>query len=251
MIWEWKTPARERNYGDALWELVGASNDKLLESYARDATRAHCLIGSYVDNTVMDEILRSGYTPVFHNCGWRGNELDPELVERSIFMGCRGPATQRALHRAGKTICVTADPGRYVPLVVKPSPREKHDDAGETIFIPHILDPRRDTHRASNLGVDTIVTPVVRARDDIIALTQRIARADFVLAGAMHAAIVAHAYNVPFAFYNGGTSQRIDCPAKWDDWLEWLGIDTAQQNHWAHSWDGINWWEKHRHEMNR
>lgn len=249
MIWEWKTPARERNYGDALWELVGASNDALLKSYARDATRAHCLIGSYIDNTVMSKILRSGYTPVFHNCGWRGNELDPELVAQSIFMGCRGPATQRALRRAGKDIFVTADPGRYVPLVVKTPPRKK--DEGETIFVPNILDSRRDTYRASNLGVDTIVSPVVRARADIVTLTQRIASADFVLAGAMHAAIVAHAYSVPFAFYNGGTSRNIDCPAKWDDWLEWLEIDTAQQNHWGHSWDGINWWEKHRHGMNR
>ena len=248
MIWEWKTPARERNYGDALWELVGASNDKLLESYARDATRAHCLIGSYIDNTVIDEILRSGYTPVFHNCGWRGNELDPELVARSIIMGCRGPATQRALRRAGKNIFVTADPGRYVPLVIKkPKPQRN----AQTILVPHILDPRRDTHRAENAGVDTVISPAVQTRQDVIALTQKIATAEFVLAGALHAAIIAHAYNVPFALYNGGTSRHLDCPAKWDDWLEWLGIDTAQQNHWAHSWDGINWWEKHRHAMNR
>lgn len=245
MIWEWKLPTGERNYGDALWEHVGAMSTSMLRVYKNDTQHAHCLIGSYIDNTVIDEILHSGHAPVFHHCGWRGNELDPKLAAASIFLGSRGPATQRALARAGIDVELTADPARYTPRVIPAGTPNN-----TALFIPHALDPQRDAYRASKVGVDLVIPPVVNTARDTVNLTKLISGANFVLAGALHAAIVAHAYNVPFAFYQGRDGGYLDCPAKWDDWLEWLGIDTAGHNYHSHSADGIDWWVHHSENMN-
>jgi hypothetical protein len=47
---------------------------------------------------------------------------------------------------------------------------------------------------------------------------------DFVLAGALHAAIVACAYGKPFAFYSGA---HIDLPFKWMDFSASINVPTV------------------------
>lgn len=250
MIWEWKLDEETRNYGDALWEIVGATNDSTLVGYMNDTKHAHCLIGSVICNQVMDDILSLGQQPVFHNCGWRGEKLDKKLVGKSIFTGCRGPATRRELLRAGKSVIMTADPARYVSLAI-----DAGKPRGVTVFMPHILDPHRDAYTAESVGVDEIISPVVHTHTDIVRVSRAIGSADFVLAGAMHAAIVAHSYGVPFAPFRSWTSAYVDCAAKWEDWFEWLGLErdvvTASENFAPHREEGHEWWMRHGDTMRR
>ncbi|MCC7275581.1 MAG: hypothetical protein IT561_23125, partial [Alphaproteobacteria bacterium] len=70
-------------------------------------------------------------------------------------------------------------------------------------------------------GADNAISPLVGTPGALLAAIDAIRASRFVLAGAMHAAIVAMAYGVPFAFFADG---HLDCPAKWTDLAESIGI---------------------------
>lgn len=206
MIYEWKLNGTTRNLGDSLGELLATTEQ------VKDKTNIYMLVGSVVCDFVMDECLRQGYTPVFIDCGWRGELLSPEMVSQCKFIGSRGPDTQEALRAHGVDVEVTKDAGYKIPSVVI-----KADYSGRVIAIPHIEDYKTLSMNPEDLGVDEIVSPAVTDKQSIIELVKKISSAEFVLAGAMHAAIIAHAYNVRFAPLNNG---YINCLPKWVDWAK-------------------------------
>ncbi len=216
MIYEWKLDGVARNYGDALAELI--TPPTVYENWRQDPDYMYFPMGSVICNTNMDESLRLGLKPVFVACGWRGEELDPELVRLSEFRAVRGPHTQAELARHGVEVNVIRDPGYVVPdILSKAAPN------GLAMVFRHVLDPSDyNEFTAHDLyGADEIYSAIVETLDDTIRITHKIAGARFVLAGAMHAAIVAHAYGVPFALLDG---PYIDCMPKWYDWFDSVGL---------------------------
>jgi hypothetical protein len=67
-------------------------------------------------------------------------------------------------------------------------------------------------------------------------LVDQIAGASFILAGSLHAAILAQAYGVPWAAYFDG---YVDAPPKWLDWGDYLGIKI---NFVRDLEEGREWW---------
>jgi polysaccharide pyruvyl transferase WcaK-like protein len=80
----------------------------------------------------------------------------------------------------------------------------------------------RNSYQYTQMGAE-VLQPTVAMGDSgsIEAMVREISGADFILAGAMHAAIVAHAYGVPFALF---AYSYVDCPPKWYDWADSVGI---------------------------
>lgn len=172
----------------------------------------HFVLGSVICNTVIKQTLRQGLKPVFHGCGWRGEPLDHNLVEQCEFIGVRGPHTQEELARHGIDTIVSKSPAYQLPHIVSPGKPN-----GLALVIRHILDDTEtNPNTVHELKADATFRPTVEDRTDIVEFIQKVSGARFVLAGAMHAAIVAHAYGAPFALLK---SKYIDCPPKWEDWL--------------------------------
>lgn len=214
MIFEWRLDGKVRNFGDALNEVLLPAN--IRKQWMDDPERMFFSIGSVICNEVIDETLRMGALPVFVGCGWRGESLDPDLVAKCSFIGARGPHTQAELARHGVEVQVTGDPAYEIPkLFVRGEPNAL------AICIRHIKDPA-DYNKDSifELKADALFSPVVETYEDIVEMIQKISGARFVLAGSMHAAIVAHAYGVPFAPFSSG---YVDCPPKWADWFAHQG----------------------------
>lgn len=215
--------------GDALSSLLSPQN------FVDDEENMYFVIGSVICNQVIKETLGLGYKPVFVDCGWRGERLDPNLAREATFIGARGPHTQRELQNHGIHVEVTGDPGYRIPSIV-PAAKKHH----RSLAIPHLQDPRRDWYTADRLGVDKVVQASVDDDEGLVAKIQLISGASFVLAGAMHAAIIAHAYGVPFALMNNG---YVNIPSKWDDWLRSIGVmSTAFYTNKA---QGERWWKRH------
>jgi hypothetical protein len=214
MIYEWKLDGVTRNFGDTLYEIT-YPNDKLL-SYAQDSFNRYHLVGSVICNTVIQESLDLGLLPVFIDCGWRGESLDPGLVKQSMFIGCRGPNTQFELARHGVSVTVTGDTAYKVPYkVTKAQPTER------TIMIPHIQDPLIYDYDIDFYGVDELVSPAVTNLQSTVDLIQKISGAKFVFTGSLHAAMISHAYGVPFSLMK----TYVNCMPKWIDWAMSVGID--------------------------
>jgi hypothetical protein len=232
LIYEWMLDGHVRNFGDALYEIF--LDKKTIKTWQEDKNNMHFPIGSVIDNTVIQESLDLGYKPIFYNCGWRGEELKEDLIKHCTFYGVRGPKTQKELARLGVNVSVSLDPAYGIPAVVP----EGYAN-GLTLSIKHIKDPSEySPNTAGNLGVDALFTPVVEDKQDILDLIEKISGARFVLAGAMHAAIIAHAYKVPFALLDTGF---IDCPPKWEDWLLSVGVTQIE---WVDNIiDGRKWYK--------
>ncbi len=114
-----------------------------------------------------------------------------------------------------------------------------------SLLVPHYFERRLLDPVA--VGCDALVKPYVRQRGRWIGwslptpldLLDRIVASSFVLAGSLHAVIIAQAYGIPWAAWAGS---KIDCPAKWLDWFEYLGIEGT---HVANRSEGEAWWLRH------
>lgn len=210
MIYEWKLDGETRNFGDSLYELL--LPEETIYEWEEDLFIMYSPIGSTICNEVMVEGLDLGYKPTFLSCGWRGEELDPELVDQCRFVGARGPHTAAELARCGVEVEVTGDPAYELPSIIP-----KGDSNALAIVFRHIKDEAEyDKQSIFEYKADAIFSPVVETESDIIDLINKISGSRFVLSGSMHAAMVADAYGVPFALLE---SEYIDCPPKWEDWF--------------------------------
>ncbi|MDR7035672.1 GT2 family glycosyltransferase/glycosyltransferase involved in cell wall biosynthesis [Methylobacterium sp. BE186] len=162
-------------------------------------------------------------TVAFWGCGLRDEQpLDADIAARCRFYGVRGPLSRDVLGLPPDT--VLGDTALLLPLVHEAS-RDSHT-AGQTVCVPHINDSARsEAEVAAMSGADTVLVPrITPGVASLRATIDAIASASFVLCGSLHAAIVAHAYDVPFAFWDSG---HLDIPFKWRDFAGSIGIPTV------------------------
>lgn len=226
MLYEWKLDGVIGNLGDSLTSLLAPPE------YAEDPDKMYFVIGSVIDNTVIRETLDLGYKPVFINCGWRGEKLNSELLTYCEFRGVRGPLTRRELLSHQINTEVTGDPAYKIPGIV---PKARYNKL--SVAVPHIQDPNRHQYTKEALGVDLILQPDVTSQEELIEKINIISGASFVFAGAMHAAILSHAYKVPFALMDNG---YVNVPLKWEDWLRSIGVESRA--FYKTATDGRKWW---------
>ncbi|BBK38056.1 hypothetical protein STAQ_31340 [Allostella sp. ATCC 35155] len=214
----WSAGQQERNFGDALVEFYC---QRLLAPPASQDRDVYFLIGSTLDDAWLRRGLaaarRRGGAVRSWTCGWRGTPVDPELLAQVEITAVRGPLTRAAL--ALRPDLPLGDSALLLPLLHRP-PRTavRHG----CLLVPHFSDPQREAMlaRPQDWGADAAASPVIRSVADILAVIDAIARARLVLCGAMHAAVVALAFGVSFAFFRDGF---LDCPDKWADLAASIG----------------------------
>ncbi|SDY20978.1 polysaccharide pyruvyl transferase family protein [Nitrosomonas sp. Nm33] len=245
-IYEWIPSLNYHNFGDHLSHLIGCNlyKTKAWQRICSDRSKAYALLGSVLYDPIIESLLKKGRRPVFIGCGYRGEELSPELVKQSDIYGCRGPLTKVALENAGLKTSVTGDPAIILPLVVQ----QQRINYGKKILIPHILDPKRKDYSPVEFGCDELLQPETRNFQDLIEIISKIVKADFVLTGAMHAAIVAYAYGVPFGFFSNG---YIDCKTKWADWVESISLPSSSVVFQNHQVDASEWYKRNSVNMKK
>ncbi|MCX5578958.1 glycosyltransferase [Kaistia terrae] len=149
---------------------------------------------------------------VFWGSGKRDNTaLGVEIGRRSVSRGVRGPLTRDVLGLPPST--PMGDPTLLLPLFHNVSLQVATED--KAICVPHRLDNTSDATLIALTGVDLVVRPavdfgLVRLREHI----DDIASASFVLAGSLYAAMIACAFDRPFAFYADGHTEY---PFQWFD----------------------------------
>jgi glycosyltransferase involved in cell wall biosynthesis len=219
----WRQRDPIQNMGDYLSELfvlrVAAAP---LVRYSRIR-----LIGSVLSNFIIEQDLAAGAAQPgalvgYWGCGLRDEDpVRTDLRARCRFHGVRGPLTRDLLGLPADT--PLGDPALLLPLLHTPRPAPTL--AGRTICVPHINDDTSDRPLLAGTGADVVVRAAVpRSIEALLETIDAIAAAEFVLAGALHAAIIACAYQRPFAYYDSG---NIDLPFKWRDFSASVDIPTV------------------------
>lgn len=194
-------------------------------------------------------------------CGWKGDALPADVMNRAVFHAVRGPRTLAGLGLLPDT--PLGDPALLLPQLCLRQARHHH----RTLFIPHIfhMDGPDAGRWRRNTGCDEVLSiRVVSAwpprgsialRDlaDLLRTqirlgvvphtawwtVDRIIGADFVLTGSLHGAVLAQAYGIPWAAYDHGLG---GVPEKWLDWAEYLDVNLVQV---ANLVEGLRWWERY------
>jgi hypothetical protein len=214
----WRKGDYVQNFGDYCTELF------LAELFLADppGDETVLLVGSVIADWYITqcERLRPGKALRFWCCGLREAVAPtPEVVAKCHFPAVRGPLSRDLLGL--RKSAPIGDSGLLLPLLhqARTLPRYR----GRGLCVPHIADPASDTQLLVATGAECVLRPgiaksLAALRDTIDA----IASAEFVLAGALHAAICAAAYRVPFAFLDSG---HVDLPFKWRDFAASVGIE--------------------------
>lgn len=159
----------------------------------------------------------------FWGCGCRDDRKLPDALLRHVsFHGVRGPLTRDVLQLPSET--PLGDPALLLPLLY--APRRVPRTANRTIFAPHIRDVLFDAEDSllRRAQADVLVSPVIDSSLDAVErFIDEVCSASFVMAGSLHAAIIACAYGIPFSFFDTG---YVDQPFKWRDFSASVGVGT-------------------------
>jgi len=181
------------------------------------------ITGSRIRRDVESIARKSDARIAFWGCGCRDVEaVPPALKAHASFHGVRGPLTRVVLGLPPDT--PLGDPGLLLPLLHVP--RTSDRSRNKTIFVPHIRDVLNRPKEAllQGSGAELLVSPVIdNTLDAVERFIDDICSADFVIAGSLHAAIIACAYGVPFSYFDTG---YVDQPFKWRDFSASIGTGT-------------------------
>ena len=140
----------------------------------------------------------------------------PRLTEDWAVHFVRGPRTARALGLPAS--CAITDPAHLITQFIRPMPRGKG-----TVFIPHHVSAlRADWKSVAESAGMTYVDPA----SGPITVVNAIRSANLVVTSAMHGAIVADAFRVPWIRVREYSHLN---DFKWQDWGDSLGVDTSSQ----------------------
>ena len=222
-VFHWRSKDALGNFGDALTLLYLA---RMFEGPCLFRTGTVHLVGSVVSDRQISATSRRGSQvngglgrAIFWGCGKRDARLLSPITERrAIFLGIRGEHSRIALDLPRNT--PRGDTALLLPKFYTPGTHAR--TVGKVLWVPHVHHPKV-TPDILGTDMDSVVMSpaipnTVAACEEFI---DAIASARFVMANAMHAAVVALAYGVPFAFWDG---KYLDVPFKWQDFASGLGF---------------------------
>ncbi|SHM67522.1 Glycosyltransferase involved in cell wall bisynthesis [Sphingobium sp. YR657] len=220
----WRKDKSLGNFGDAL-TLVFL--DRLFDGDCLYPSHSVHLIGSVITPARLEAVRKAGRAAgdengraLFWGCGKKdGLPLDQSDARRCIFLGTRGILTRDALGLPRST--PLGDPALLLPRFYSP----KHDAAvsGKVLWVPHVHYGNPTERDLDGCPAHVVMSPSIpNTADACERFIDAIISARFVMANAMHAAAVALAYGVPFAFWPG---DGINVPFKWRDLISPLGME--------------------------
>jgi hypothetical protein len=222
-IFFWRQNKEIGNFGDSLTLLY---EKYMVDHYHDDHPTSLHLVGSVITENHIGKIMhhakRHDRPPraVFWGCGKKnGDPLSPQQQAICTFHGVRGLLSRDALQLPRTT--PLGDTALLLPRFYQPAPDMV--TSGKTVWVPHFNNPDPSPEEMDRSPDPILVRPAMpNDAASVERLVGAIASARFVMANAMHAAIVALAYGVPFAFWDGA---KIDHPFKWADFASGVGFD--------------------------
>lgn len=223
----WLLGENTQNFGDYISEYLASH----LFFDHRPGTSGIHIIGSVIDDIFVPPHAARERPVVFWGCGVR----EPGGLSRANrpsteIRAVRGPLSAAELQLGADV--PQGDPAFLLPALYRPRKREAL--RGKSLCIPHFHDTRDDEALRAASGCDVVVRPNILPNESALTdVVDAIFSADFVLASAMHACLVAAAYRRPFAFWRGET---IDLPFKWQDAALSLDIPCVFVSHIDEGW---------------
>lgn len=219
-VFHWRGDKALGNFGDALTVLF---LDRLATDECLFSRGTIHLVGSVITKQRISASMLKGHEcnpAIFWGCGKKDSSGLPEILMRnSVFLGVRGELSRRALRLPLDT--PQGDSALLSPLFY--TPKTCSETRGKIVWVPHVNHPAHHLKPPPGHEEDIVMTPEIPNTSEACeAFIDAIASARFIMANAMHAAVIALAYGVPFAFWSG---RYINHPFKWKDFAAGVHFD--------------------------
>lgn len=212
------------NFGDMLTLLF---RKRLFAGPCLYPDRSIHLIGSVITPPRLRNVQRASDAAgdgrglaLFWGCGKKDAlPLPREALDRSLFLGVRGTHTRDALGLPPST--PLGDTGFLTPRIYQP--RHDPEASGKVLWVPHFHHADPTEAELDGCPDFLVKRPAIpNTAEACEAFIDAITSARFVMANAMHAAVIALAYGIPFAFWSGS---GINVPFKWADLTSAFGVE--------------------------
>lgn len=162
---------------------------------------------------------------VYWGCGIREpGDFADENYAKVDFLAVRGPVSASSL-RLGSSV-PQGEPALLLPALYRP--KRTPLSSGKSICIPHYNDSRPDEYFLQESGCDLVLRPSIKPQiEEVYRFIDIVSSSSFVLSAALHGAVIAAAYGVPFAYWDNG---HLDLPTKWEDFSALVGISAHFAN---------------------
>lgn len=244
LIWHWREERKRVNFGDYITEVlvkkfgyktVNYCNARSLRSLSN---YAFCLL--IIGSELHEKKVNSLNVPELYIWGQgkgHGEFFDvrsePYAKKVKIF-AVRGPLTVRQLNLDERT--PIGDPGLLMPLVFS---IRRNPSNYKITYIPHWTNKEGWDIKKEKLGAERFVDIMCTRRKFWSKLTE-IVSSKFVLTNSFHTAVICHAYGTPWALCLAD-GDELNFPDKWEDFFEFLGIDSKARAVRNHA-EGLEWW---------
>lgn len=198
------------NFGDDLNNWLWPT---LLEGCLDSSDNVYLVgIGTLLTSKRFDKTLSKAKRIVIFSSGaWERNS--PRLDDRTLVYGVRGPRTAKKL---GVSKDFIVGDGAYLLRTLKLSPAEKNL---KTAFIPH---HRSEQYVDWETICDAAGLKFISTRQPVDTFVSEIRRCEKVISEAMHGAIAADAFRIPWIGTRFASNFNDE---KWLDWSEALDIN--------------------------
>ncbi|MGE9268372.1 MAG: hypothetical protein ACQKBY_09770 [Verrucomicrobiales bacterium] len=221
----WGQDSMMHNFGDFAAEVL---LNELSESWQLDGnTPTHFVCGSLLD----EYFFRQFQPEIAWGCGAQGKGK-PDLSKTKVPL-VRGPLSRDWLGLPKDT--PLGDSLLILPSLFNPPPVKR-----SPAYFPHW----EDIIGASPEGLNPIL-PLVKNEDEWEQQCDELLSSEFVLCGSLHAAVVRHAFGLPWAWCPL-SPERIALPFRWLDWFAYLGVRPEYVTSLEH---GRIWWDRNRSKM--
>lgn len=180
-----------------------------------DSQRLFLGIGSIFDNR--PEIVNPAAPTVVFGAGLRSARRAPANPGLFDIRFVRGPLSAHVLRKTGAMSI--SDPAILAPLYL---PARSGEGSSRLGYVPYFMAPERLSQEIADAIGARLISPTLPPQDFIDA----IASCDLIVSEALHGAILADAYRIPWAgvrLMSGAIEGRISL-FKWADWMESLAI---------------------------
>lgn len=201
-----------RNVGDDLNPFIWSKYFPNIEKVHEDTVFIG--IGSVFDKRFAQDKRKLVFGP-----GARGEHALPELDDSWDIRFVRGPLSQQAVKNRGVDCKYITDPG----LLVSQFFDKKNLNTDTIGLIPYY----KTEHQPWQSIADSLGFKLISPRLSVQDFTAAIRQCQFVVTEAMHGAIIADAFRVPWLPYSSITAKHeLETHAfKWTDWCQSVGLE--------------------------
>jgi succinoglycan biosynthesis protein ExoV len=206
------------NVGDQLNEYIWKKEFQLLLEDKRED------IDLLAIGSILHKSLCKGNKTIVFGTGARSSDSLPNIDEKWDIRFVRGPNTVYALKKQNINVKYITDPGLLISKYFSVEPTKQNKNKKKTVgIVPYYRSNHEAWAKVAEVAGLVFISPTL----DVDTFCKKVKACDLILTEAMHGAIIADSFRIPWISYTSSTNifENETHNFKWNDWCNSVDIE--------------------------